>query len=772
MDLIENRSTAAAVGIDAQNQLFYIFAPTIVYDADKNPVAVKGSISDDRSQVPMVISITMEDALGRFTVVEKVQNQPDGARVGSRALSPEELEGTELTGEGYRVRSLNNIFCLSMGKEKIVGNILDENVQNLIGAKWPGDGIDWSMSAKNSIESKSENDTIWENIQSSEGEVVSEDYTTQKYPTSAPIVHHTLADLASLDEVVRDRISMTLGIQNQAPAAAVVAPSPQKVQVVLQDSSDRKEKHETIKAIRFYSLLLSTGQVDLANKTIDNVAFGKLDPEIIKALSAKGLDEQARILGQIWKQMTGANHGGGLTFEGGIFKFNPELGGFFSMPFMQTMLLKALARARFDSTYSTDTMKDSNTVSMEDFTPQIQNSARIKNAKQADDDEAEEDAVEQADIHKRKKRNTFSSTGSVSTFEDVPRTSGNLTAFSLIAETKNHYEGNGGPGSNPSIWHLLFWRLTKILDSPKVRTWYKKHEAEMPQFIFWAIRQVETAFVHLVAFAQSLEAEAAYDADDVTKLPMPMLKLAVNAVANCEARLLDMTATDSQLQDVTSNTPAECNPMNKKVKMLVQELNASKASSRRTSANATNHDADSGGSGGGGSRGTGGTGGNSSRSAGGSRSTSGNRFSGNRSGGANSGGGAQGRTGGRTGGAGRGAGRGGGRGDRQFSGSNSSMGDIYFDPNLVSERDILPHSLQGVLCPKWLGVGLSCPKRYNQCVCHIKIDMMRRTDEKDALVNHVVQTDGLWFNEASVHTLTEPAQVAKLGGRDGPRGTN
>lgn len=194
---------------------------------------------------------------------------------------------------------------------------------------------------------------------------------------------------------------------------------------------------------------------------------------------------------------------------------------------------------------------------------QIQNSSRVKNAKQADADEAEEDAVEQVDIHKSKKRNTFSSTGSVSSFEDVPKTAGNLTAFSLIAETKNHYEGNGGPGSNPSIWHLLFWRLTKILDSPKVRTWYKKHEAEMPQFIFWAIRQVETAFVHLVAFAQSLEAEAAYDADDVTKLPMPMLKLAVNAVANCEARLLDMTATDSQLQDVTSNTPAECNPMNK-----------------------------------------------------------------------------------------------------------------------------------------------------------------------------------------------------------------
>ena len=68
--------------------------------------------------------------------------------------------------------------------------------------------------------------------------------------------------------------------------------------------------------------------------------------------------------------MTGANHGGGLTFEGGIFKLNPELGGFFSMPYMQTMLLKALARARFDSTYSTDTMKESNTVDIEDFTPQ------------------------------------------------------------------------------------------------------------------------------------------------------------------------------------------------------------------------------------------------------------------------------------------------------------------------------------------------------------------------------------------------------------------
>ena len=207
------------------------------------------------------------------------------------------------------------------------------------------------------------------------------------------------------------------------------------------------------------------------------------------------------------------------------------------------------------------------------------------------------------------------------------------------------------------------------------------------------------------------------------------------------------------------------------MKKIILDMNASKASSRRTTSNTTNQDAESGGSGGGGSRGTGGAGGNSSRSAAGSRSTSGNRSSGNRSGGASSGGGAQGRGGGR---GGRGAGRGGGRGEgaRPYSGSISSMGDIYFDSNLLSERDILPQSLQGVLCPKWMCVGLSCPKRYNQCVGHIKLDMMRRADEKEALVKHVVETEGLWFNEASVHTLTEPAQVAKLGGPDGPRGTN
>lgn len=82
------------------------------------------------------------------------------------------------------------------------------------------------------------------------------------------------------------------------------------------------------------------------------------------------MDEQARILGQLWKQMTGANHGGGLTFEGGIFRFNAELCGYFSMPYMQTMLAKALVKGRFDSTYSTETMRDTNTVSVEDFTPQ------------------------------------------------------------------------------------------------------------------------------------------------------------------------------------------------------------------------------------------------------------------------------------------------------------------------------------------------------------------------------------------------------------------
>ena len=99
------------------------------------------------------------------------------------------------------------------------------------------------------------------------------------------------------------------------------------------------------------------------------------------------------------------------------------------------------------------------------------------------------------------------------------------------------------------------------------------------------------------------------------------------------------------------------------------------------------------------------------------------------------------------------------------------MGCINFDPNLTEDQ-LLPSSLRGVICPKWMGVGLSCPQRYNQCAGHIKLDMMRRSNEKAALINHVVETEGLWFNEASVHSLTEPAHVAMLGGRDGPRGMN
>ena len=118
--------------------LSYIYGPTIVYDGEGKPIAIKGSISDDLSEFTMVISIKIEDALGRFTVVEKEEVQPDNARVGSRALTEEELEGTDLSGEEYRFRSLNSVYLLSMKLPKIVGSILDDEVQNEIGCKWGG----------------------------------------------------------------------------------------------------------------------------------------------------------------------------------------------------------------------------------------------------------------------------------------------------------------------------------------------------------------------------------------------------------------------------------------------------------------------------------------------------------------------------------------------------------------------------------------------------------------------------------------------------------
>ena len=67
-------------------------------------------------------------------------------------------------------------------------------------------------------------------------------------------------------------------------------------------------------------------------------------------------------------------------------------------------------------------------------------------------------------------------------------------------------------------------------------------------------------------------------------------------------------------------------------------------------------------------------------------------------------------------------------------------------------------------------MGKSCRKGWGECnYQHVSLDRMNHDlDDKKKICDHVANTEGLWFNKASVKSLTEQLHKAKLGGPDGP----
>jgi hypothetical protein len=96
------------------------------------------------------------------------------------------------------------------------------------------------------------------------------------------------------------------------------------------------------------------------------------------------------------------------------------------------------------------------------------------------------------------------------------------------------------------------------------------------------------------------------------------------------------------------------------------------------------------------------------------------------------------------------------------------MGSIFVSQDFRGA--ILPTGLTKSVCINWICMGKSCRKGWGECNHqHVSLDRMNHDlDDKQKICDHVANTEGLWFNKASVKSLTEQPHKAKLGGPDGP----
>ena len=85
--------------------------------------------------------------------------------------------------------------------------------------------------------------------------------------------------------------------------------------------------------------------------------------------------------------------------------------------------------------------------------------------------------------------------------------------------------------------------------------------------------------------------------------------------------------------------------------------------------------------------------------------------------------------------------------------------------------NLLPDGLSRRYCADWMFVGKECMAGWSLCSgLYCRFDTIREAGNKAMIADHVSSTDGLFFNENDVRSLTAPAHKAKL--RRGPPGTN
>ena len=85
-----------------------------------------------------------------------------------------------------------------------------------------------------------------------------------------------------------------------------------------------------------------------------------------------------------------------------------------------------------------------------------------------------------------------------------------------------------------------------------------------------------------------------------------------------------------------------------------------------------------------------------------------------------------------------------------------------------TSTNLLPQGLSVNICEDWIFVGKQCSAEYGQCSGrHYVFDKIPLASDRTLIANHVASRDDLWFNEATVRSLTDATHKLKLGNSEG-----
>ena len=702
--------------------------------------------------MPPILSIETRSIFGFATTVDDKSNVPAGYIMGNILLE-DLLHHTSFENQGKTelvVVSVPRFFLIPMNSRIITGNIRDNDVVSMFEDEFGDEGEYWIKSTVSSFQHEDDVNAIFDNIKGNETTYVSSSYDVSRWTTNPVTCSITPAE--QLPPNVVQALSRNLGISSSShttgtPAGGLGQASlPPTVAIV-----DEKEQDKALVLLQtklFYKALLLTGKCDFENGTISDVGIPYLANAFDNAFLVKNIELRSKTIKRLYHSfidedasdltLSSSNHTDALD------------NAFLTLAYIPDPMARALACARFADTLMESDISDisSSKIDAYSFLGQLANSDLVKNARKTDADAEDELVHEQHENFMKKRKDKIDKLGNVEDTKSPISLAVNIRSLSNLAVSTT---GN----ANQPIFYQVFTRVANIVQHKAVQTWAATHEKNQPQLPHLLSRWIEELFVGFVKAASALSVASAVEKGDASAVPIRYFTAIIRRLTTIEQKLQDNVSSNTYIREIPLTCPLAKNPdalkekkrrleMEHQLKVLVAAKAPKRSSHQGSPANGTpNEPADEP------SLDTPATG------SGGSDQQAGS----------NGGRGGAGR-GGR--GRGRGGGRGGRGGSSVYAGSNPNMGSIFVSQDFRGA--ILPTGLTKSVCINWICMGKSCRKGWGECNHqHVSLDRMNHDlDDKQKICDHVANTEGLWFNKASVKSLTEQPHKAKLGGPDGP----
>ena len=758
---LQNRDIAACTFVNNSGAIQSIYGFAVRSDDDGKLVNITGSLYDRKAAPLDVLGVIAAAALLGFgTYLSKVEDLPSGCPHGE-VLNADHLVDTSFAGMANIVLRSFNLTCYHNFGQTVPDGMVSSSETIETFANRGGHEADWINSISLSINQAADLNLVWSRIQGDELRYIHPSYTKAKWPDSAPHVELSLMSRGSVPQDQFDTVAAIIGVASSLGASLSTSSTGPTPIIIQKDDAD--EKASQTQLLGKFSALFLRARINFDSCTASEVELPVFSEEFTSSVLEQKSDKSRAE--KLKSQLTELFEMG----ETSPFITNKVLATvavYANLNYVSLPMAKAIASCRAETHLADSSTTETSNFDSYCFVSQSSDSSLVTSARKKDETERAESDYGQHSNHRSSVSTSVPKIGVISSPTDAITNAANLVGFPLLAEDMPKVVGK------ESAFFQIFLHCFEFLTKPTVRSWLMLKATPNPSIIWQILRWIEQMFTSLAKNSASAMITSAAAKGSAHGAALFNINTALESLKDMKTSINKCIRNNDDLSEVPPTCPESANPQAqaqkkmrleclKEVESQITKQGSTQASRRKQGNDARkNWDGQSQTN-------------NSTPAPGTSANSSATTSNSNdQNGGTSFGGRGQGR-GGQGRGRGRGRGRGGGRGGGLTAAVRrepTSLGCFFAGPNFSGA--LLPTNTSVQYCPDWMFMGKSCGCARGACPGrHYKYDSIPVPADKDKIANHIAATEGLWFNRASVHSLTEESHKQQLGSSSGP-GTN